>query len=95
MADSLLDSQGRPLKRCSWCSAPVRWVTMVPSGRKNPLDPEPRSDGNVVLEAHNDSLAKALKRFEAHDGPRFVSHWSSCPEAWRRRGLPKPAGSAP
>lgn len=95
MADSLLDSKGRALKRCSWCGAPVRWVTMAASGRKNPLDPEPRADGNVVLEAHNDAWAKALRRGEDHEGERYQSHWVSCPEAWRRRGVSKPARTAP
>src|SRR5947209_3895048 len=33
---------------CSSCKAPVLWVRL-PSGKRLPLDPEPRADGNVWL----------------------------------------------
>ena len=86
-----VDSQGRALVQCKWCPAFVRWVRMVPSGKRNPLDPEPDPRGNVILSKTNDALAKALKRDEPYEGERYISHWSTCPGAQRRKGKTAPA----
>jgi hypothetical protein len=80
-----VDVHGRTIGKCRWCDADVRWVVMVPSGKKNPLDPDPAPNGNVILEAHNTGLAKALRRGEPYEGPRYLSHWATCSKVARDR----------
>ncbi len=67
-------------------------------GKNVPLDPEERSDGNIVLEG---GKARYLKQGEQYSGPRWVSHFATCPDRdkWRRdkggsRSLPGPAAMA-
>jgi hypothetical protein len=54
-------------------------------GSRIPLDPEPVPDGNVVLTLHGE--AHVLRAGEAPTGDRYVSHFTTCPDAdrWRRR----------
>lgn len=33
---------------CSSCGKPIRWVLIVASGKKMPLDPEPAADGTWI-----------------------------------------------
>jgi len=70
---------------CRSCHAPVRHVVMATSGKTMPIDVEPVSDGNVVVDEAG--AARVLGKDEAHDGPRFKSHFASCPQAgaWRRK----------
>jgi hypothetical protein len=55
------------------------------AGKRMPLDTDERSDGNVVIEA--DGKARVLPAGDPYTGPRFASHFSSCPDApaWRKR----------
>ena len=72
------------MSECRTCSAPIRWVEAL-TGARMPIDVAPRADGNVVLEAGG--KARVLKKGEPHTGPRFVSHFSTCPQAgtWRKK----------
>ena len=62
----------------------------APAPQQGPPEPTPR--GNVILSKTNDCLAKALKRDEAYDGPRYISHWATCPNAPRRSSKSVPSG---
>ena len=72
---------------CRSCPARIIWVTMAKSGKTTCLDAEPVENGNIVL--HEDGrTAYMLKKGEAYVGPRYRSHFVSCPEAktlWRRK----------
>lgn len=77
---------------CRSCQAPVRFVRMVPSGRYNPLNPEPREDGNVriLADGRGQALTKvALEQARAEGVPLYLSHFANCPQrgAWRQQTL--------
>lgn len=69
---------------CRSCGAPMRWVE-TSAGRRMPLDPDPSSAGNVVIEA--DGKARVLPPVEAarYTGEKFTSHFATCPDAARFR----------
>ena len=74
--------EGRPVEKgnCRACKKPVLWYTTT-LGAVMPLDPEPCDDGNVVIV---DGKALSLKGDlweEHHDGPRYKSHFATCPNA--------------
>jgi hypothetical protein len=74
--------QGRPRRKpntCSSCEAPVKWAR-TERGARMPLDPEPRSDGNLVVEG---AYARAVQ--SGDPGPFFVSHFATCPNANKHR----------
>jgi len=67
---------------CRTCKAPVVWVEMASTGKRNPLDAEPRDDGNVMIRA--DGKAVVVPQWSGMpDWPteRYVSHFSTCPDA--------------
>ena len=70
---------------CRSCGAPMLWVRTT-AGNLMPLDLEPVPGGNIVLK---DGLAHVLKGdlFEGmiDEGPRYVSHFVTCPEAAKHR----------
>jgi hypothetical protein len=71
------------MSACRSCKAEITWAE-TRQGRRIPLDVEERSDGNIVIEA--DGKAAYLTKGQAYTGPRFVSHFATCPQSksWRR-----------
>jgi hypothetical protein len=72
---------------CSSCGAPIVWAE-TEAGRPIPLDRAPRTAGNIVqtdLDLFHDPTGpirvRYLRRDEPHDGPRYVSHFATCPDA--------------
>lgn len=86
--------QGHKQSHCRSCGAPVIW-RITPKGKRTPLDPDPRDDGNIVI-ADTHELAAALgtvygravtlggdrlQRARAAPGrDLYVSHWATCPD---------------
>lgn len=87
--------------QCRTCRAPVLWVINSGSGKREPLDPEPREDGNIEI-VGQESLAtdgmesSAMIPVVRHltgdelplfgDAPeRYVSHFATCPDAAQHR----------
>jgi hypothetical protein len=72
------------MSTCRSCGEPVRWVEIRKSGKKMPLDVDPVSNGNVVIEA--DGRAAVLPALANYQGEKYVTHFDTCPEAkrWRR-----------
>jgi hypothetical protein len=70
---------------CRSCNAPVLWVRTT-SGALMPLDAEPVENGNIAL---IDGVAHTRRGdlFEEMlpDGPRYQSHFASCPNAAKHR----------
>lgn len=88
------------MAECKSCHAAIRWGRTT-QGKGVPLDPEPVSDGNLVLDTEvgmtlvdGDPLSELpvrhLRRGEqAPVGvPRYRSHFVTCPDAdsWRGQG---------
>lgn len=74
---------------CRGCKAHVRWVVMAKTGKKNPLDPEPSDEGNVIVdldtgqaETQTHEQAQLLREAGA---ALYISHFATCPERNRFR----------
>lgn len=69
------------MPKCRSCEAEVLWVTME-SGRRMPVNPEPMEGGNLQLDPEQEY---ARVRTDG-EGPRYVTHYATCPQAkiWRK-----------
>jgi hypothetical protein len=74
---------------CRDCQAPIMWVRFKTTGSLAPINREPVPTGNIVIK---DNFAHTLSAnlFEAgqddlRELPRYVSHFSTCPNAKNRR----------
>ena len=66
--------------RCQFCRAPILWATS-PEGRPIPLDPCPRSDGNIdVIDGITHTIPLGASR---PPGDRYVNHFATCQGAQR------------
>ncbi len=66
---------------CSSCPAMIIFVQSAKSGHWQPLDSEPVPEGNILI---IDGKAHVMcgDLFEAmHSGPRYRSHFMTCPAA--------------
>lgn len=80
---------------CRSCPATIVWAVMEESGKRNPLDRRPDPEGRLVVVGwevvgeHLAPVVEALKNaeLERHEGARYSSHFSTCPnaDAHRRR----------
>lgn len=59
------------------CGAPIRWARTA-AARPMPLDAEPTSAGNVVLEA-GVAVVLSPERAQAYEGEKFMPHHVTCP----------------
>lgn len=70
---------------CSTCHARILWVKMA-SGKLNPVDAEPVASGNVVIDEDGQGVVLKKDLFDAPaTGPRYVSHFATCPDAAKFR----------
>lgn len=69
---------------CKSCDAPIRWVKMPASGKLMPLDDQPVEDGNIIVMA-GDGYILTAEQAEMYRGPRFKSHFATCPSATEHR----------
>ena len=85
---------------CRSCGAEILWARTV-AGKAIPLDAEPRPDGNVRIApiggidaalVLTDPAERAAAQIE---GPVYVTHFATCPNAaeHRRRDAPATAGN--
>lgn len=72
---------------CGGCGAAIIWV-VTEAGKSMPVDAQPAAKGNLVLipSAHGAPLSHVENLLDP-DGPRYLSHFASCPKAdtFRRR----------
>lgn len=77
--------------KCGSCGASIVWTETV-TGKSMPVDSEASPDGNVVIgrpdDPRNAPVARVLRKGEMSPGPRFKSHFATCPNAATHR---KPA----
>ena len=74
------------ISACRSCGAPIRWVRTT-YGRLVPIDPDPVSNGNIVIQPISgtaDYVRKGAYIDQTWD--RYVSHFVTCPDAdaWRK-----------
>lgn len=75
---------------CNSCHAPILWAVTV-NKRPIPLDHQPRDDGNIRLTGATVTAYNKRRGPECEvivqgglftdDGPRYQSHFVSCPHA--------------
>lgn len=76
------------MSTCRSCGARITWLETA-GGKKIPVDEDPVPDGNIVIVG---TMAHFLGKHDvselALEGPRYVSHFVTCPQAgeWRGRG---------
>ncbi len=82
---------------CRTCAADIVWCT-TEKGRKMPVDAAASADGNIrVIGTHRDEQDRPTPRIRVarddeaaaalfDDAPRYLSHFTTCPnaKAWRR-----------
>lgn len=76
------------MSACKSCDQPIRWVVMASTGKRMPLDEQPRDDGNVRLLGSSDPSGLPIAEYVRGGEPasqRFVPHFASCPEADKYR----------
>lgn len=67
---------------CRSCNAAIWWV-VTSANKRMPLDRGPVPDGNVVID--EDGRAVYLTKGAEAPGPRYVSHFATCPFAASHR----------
>lgn len=68
------------LSRCKRCGADMRWI-VTPNGKNMPLDPQPGSLGNVVIDTLDEKGVEHGHVLKADEDPeclRFVAHFATC-----------------
>lgn len=70
---------------CRSCGADVIFTESAKGGAVAILDEQPVPDGNIILDQHGHAvyLTKAEKAIAP--GPRYVSHFATCPQRARHR----------
>lgn len=68
---------------CRSCGAAILWIESAASSKPMPLDPEPRADGNIFVLDGRGAVETMLTNFG--EGPRYVTHFVSCPSAAQHR----------
>lgn len=74
------------LSKCRSCKQPILFA-LTRKGRRIPLDPDPVENGNIRLtevEGRKLPLARVVDGTE-NPGPRYRTHFASCPDADRFR----------
>lgn len=74
----------KSVSRCKSCGAAIRWYS-TPRGTKIPIDADPASDGNLVILAGVVQNAHADLFNGIPAGPRYISHFATCPNARKHR----------
>jgi hypothetical protein len=79
---------------CGSCGAPIRWAVTV-NGKRMPVDDQPVPDGNIVLSDPQPGAYAPLAAYYSppdeptlpgfEEPPRFVSHFTTCPNAAHHR----------
>ena len=73
--------------QCRSCGAEIIWIHSA-SGNLMPLDAVPVEDGNMcIVDGKAHSISSDLFEPMLPQGPRYKSHFATCPQAqkWRKK----------
>lgn len=76
--------------RCFSCGAEIVWAVTT-KGNRMPVDAQPSSDGNILLERRPDGALIAVVsepgglELPGLAAPRYKSHFATCPNASEHR----------
>lgn len=75
------------IQACKSCGARVLWA-VTPAGKSMPIDAEPTTDGNLVLEHPDPRQAPTARVLRSGERVhlRYTSHFATCRDApkWRK-----------
>ena len=71
------------LSMCKSCGAEIRWIKSA-NLRNMPVDADPVEDGNLQVDWERGD-AHVLPRHSDYSGPRYNSHFLTCPNAKQHR----------
>jgi len=77
------------LERCKSCGASIFFAASATTGRRMPIDASPEETGNLTIDPRDDGqMPVAVYTLGPTDLPRYVSHFTRCPQAdrWRSKG---------
>jgi len=66
------------LGRCRACRAPIKWAR-TEKGNAIPLDPGPRTDGNLELVPGKKDVVRVVRLDSPPSDFRWVTHFVTCP----------------
>lgn len=69
---------------CRSCGRHILWAETV-TGNRTPLDCEPAPDGAVMIVDGKAVVLTAAMKAEKIEGPRYLSHFQTCPKAAAHR----------
>jgi len=79
------------MSRCHGCGRPIQWVETM-RGKRMPIDPEPRDDGNIILLTGYTSVgptmarrAKVIRAGEHLGETHYATHLATCPVRNRKQ----------
>lgn len=74
------------MAKCSSCGADIFW-SVTSTGKKIPIDSEPRKDGNIFISNESAVYITANSPESEATTPRYVSHFATCPQSkdWRKK----------
>lgn len=68
---------------CRSCRKPI-FFALTEKGHRMPIDPEPRMDGSLIVTEEVDGPTCRAAPLD-FSGPRFLSHFATCPQAAQHR----------
>ena len=70
---------------CRWCKQRIRFLP-TDGDRRMPLDPDPDPSGTIVILDGRARVLTAAELAAPPDGPRYTTHFATCPARARRGG---------
>lgn len=69
---------------CRSCGEPMIWC-LTEKGKRNPMDSEPSSAGKYRLDEQDNEQGPLAVWAPDYGGERYMSHFSTCPNAQTHR----------
>lgn len=77
------------MAECRSCGAKIEWI-QTKKGKNMPIDVEPvdpteAEDGTFLCNADGRFIKVGKSQYEENEGPWFISHFATCPNADQHR----------
>lgn len=73
------------MAKCASCGAEILWHRSATTNNFMPIDALPAEDGNIIIEDGMAHVIRGMLWEESHDGPRYKSHFATCPNHEKHR----------
>lgn len=65
---------------CKSCGKPI-FFAITDKGRRMPIDPVPTMTGTIIVTEHAGAEPTCVVAPLTHAGPKYLSHFATCPHA--------------